>query len=77
MGLQITASQVRITSLPMKDYLSMAFNVSPQQIVGPDWIEEARFDVSANIPAGVSRDEFPAMLQELLRERFQMKKRRE
>jgi uncharacterized protein (TIGR03435 family) len=68
---------VRIASLLMKDYLAIAFNVSPTQIVGPDWIDEARYDVNATIPAGVSRDEFPTMLQELLRERFQMKERRE
>ncbi len=77
LGLRITSSQVRIASLLMKDYLAIAFNVSPKQIVGPDWIDEARFDVNATIPAGVSRDEFPTMLQELLRERFQMKERRE
>jgi uncharacterized protein (TIGR03435 family) len=77
LGLRITSSQVRIASLLMKDYLAIAFNVSPKQIVGPDWIDEARFDVNATIPAGVSRDEFPAMLQELLRERFQMKVHRE
>ena len=74
---RITSSQVRIASLLMKDYLAIAFNVSPKQIVGPDWIDETRFDVNATIPAGVSRDEFPVMLQELLRERFQMKAHRE
>jgi uncharacterized protein (TIGR03435 family) len=77
LGLRITSSQVRIASLSMKDYLAIAFNVSPKQIVGPDWFDETRFDINATIPAGVSRDEFPAMLQELLRERFEMKERRE
>jgi uncharacterized protein (TIGR03435 family) len=77
LGLRITSSQVRIASLLMKDYLAIAFNVSPKQIVGPDWLDEVRFDVNATIPAGVSRDEFPTMLQELLRERFQMKAHRE
>ena len=77
LALRITSSQVRIASLLMKDYLAIAFNVSPKQIVGPDWIDETRFDVNATIPAGVSRDEFPVMLQELLRERFQMKAHRE
>lgn len=77
LGLRITSSQVRMASLAMKDYLSIGFNVSPKQIVGPDWLDEARFDVNATIPAGVSRDAFPAMLQQLLRERFQMKEHRE
>lgn len=76
-GLRITGSQVRIASLPMKDYLSIAYNVAPQQVEGPEWIGEARFDVTANIPAGVSRDDVPAMLAGLLRDRFQLKMRRE
>src|SRR5688572_17399653 len=34
-GLRITSSQVRIASLLMKDYLAIAFNDSPKQIVAP------------------------------------------
>jgi uncharacterized protein (TIGR03435 family) len=77
LGVRITGSQIRIAALSMKDYLSYAFNVSPKQIEGPDWLAEARFDVTANIPAGVDRDKVPVMLQELLRERFELKIRRE
>jgi uncharacterized protein (TIGR03435 family) len=40
-------------------------------------MQEARFNVNATIPDGVSRDSVPAMLQALLHERFQMKMRRE
>jgi len=76
-GMRITRSHVAITSLTMADLLSVAFNVSGRQIAGPDWIQEARFNVSATIPGGVSRDDVPAMLQALLHERFQMKIRRE
>jgi len=77
LGVKITGSQVRIAALSMKDYLSYAFNVSPKQIAGPDWLAEARFDVTANLPAGADRDTVPVMLQELLRERFQLKIRKE
>ena len=77
LGVKIAGSQVRITALSMKDYLSYAFNVSPKQIAGPDWLAEARYDVTANMPAGVDRDKIPVMLQELLRERFQLEIRRE
>ena len=76
-GVRITSSQVRIGSLSMKDYLGIAFNVSGQQIVGPDWLAEARFDVAANIADGNTRDQLPAMVENLLRERFQLKVRRE
>jgi uncharacterized protein (TIGR03435 family) len=75
--MRITRSHVAITSLTMADLLSIAFNVSGRQIAGPDWIQEARFNINATIPGGVSRDDVPAMLQALLYERFQMKIRRE
>src|SRR5688572_22141083 len=59
-GMRITRSQVAITSLTMADLLSVAFSVSARQIAGPDWIQEARFNVNAVIPGGVSRDDVPA-----------------
>ena len=43
----------------------------PQQIEGPDWIGQPRFDVSATIPDGVPASQVPEMLQTLLAERFQ------
>jgi uncharacterized protein (TIGR03435 family) len=61
----------------MEDLLSFAFNVSGKQIAGPDWIRETRFDIVATIPAGVTPDDVPAMLQDLLRERFHLRVRRE
>jgi uncharacterized protein (TIGR03435 family) len=76
-SVRITPAQVGITSLTMEDLLAFAFNVSGKQIAGPDWIQEARFDVTAKLPAGASRDDVPAMLEDLLRERFQLKIRRE
>ena len=76
-GVRITRSQVQITSLTMKDYLAMAFNVAAKQIAGPDWLGEARFDITAKMPDGATRDELSSMLQALLTERFQMKIRRE
>jgi uncharacterized protein (TIGR03435 family) len=76
-GVRITRAQVRITSLTMKDYLAMAFDVAAKQIAGPDWLGEARFDVTAKMPDGATRDELAPMLQALLAERFQLKIRRE
>ena len=52
LGVRITSSQVRIASLLMKDYLSIAFNVSPTQIVGPDWIGEGALRRERHHPGG-------------------------
>jgi uncharacterized protein (TIGR03435 family) len=74
---QATGSQVRINAMSIKDCVVTAFGVRPQQIEGPDWIGQLRFDVVATIPDGVPVSEVPKMLQTLLAERFAMKVHRE
>jgi uncharacterized protein (TIGR03435 family) len=76
-GLRITGTQVRISFMSIKDYIGMAYSVRPNQISGPDWLAQQRFDIVATIPAGVSPAQVPAMLQALLADRFQMKVHRE
>jgi uncharacterized protein (TIGR03435 family) len=76
-GVHIDGSQVRIVGLPLKLYVGMAFGLKPQQIVGPDWLGQPRFDVAAKIPDGAPPRQVPQMLQALLAERFQMKSHRE
>jgi len=51
--------------------LSQAYQVS-----GPDSIND-RFDISAKLPAGSTRDQIPEMLQSFLTDRFQLKFHRE
>ena len=50
----------------------MAYRLRPQQISGPDSIATL-YDISATIPAGVTQDKVPEMLQALFADRFQMK----
>jgi uncharacterized protein (TIGR03435 family) len=76
-GFQATGSQVRVTAMSIKDYLGIAYRLRPQQIEGPEWIAQARFDVSATIPDGAPASQVPEMLQTLLAERFQLKLHRE
>jgi uncharacterized protein (TIGR03435 family) len=76
-GVHIDGSQVRIVGLPLKLYVGMAYGLKPQQIVGPDWLGQPRFDVAAKIPDGASPAQLPLMFQALLADRFQMKSHRE
>jgi uncharacterized protein (TIGR03435 family) len=76
-GLRITGAQVRIVSLSLKDYVGVAYQVKPSQVIAPEWAAQLRFDISGNIPADASRDDVPQMLQALLAERFQLKAHRE
>ena len=75
-GFQATGSQVRVTAMTLKDYLVIAYSLRPQQIEGPDWIGQQRWDVVATIPEG-GADNVLEMLQTLLAERFQLKLHRE
>jgi len=76
-GVHIDGSQVRIVGLPLKLYVGMAYGLKPQQIVGPDWLGQPRFDIAAKIPDGASAAQLPQMFQALLADRFQMKSHRE
>jgi uncharacterized protein (TIGR03435 family) len=75
-GFQATGSQVRVTAMTIKDYLGIAYSLRPQQIEGPDWIAQQRWDVVATIPEG-GADKVLEMLQTLLAERFQVKLHRQ
>jgi uncharacterized protein (TIGR03435 family) len=76
-GVRIAGSQVRVTAMSLKDYIGMAYGVRPQQIDGPDWLGQQRFDLAATIPAGGSAAQFSTMLVALLTDRFKMSVHRE
>jgi uncharacterized protein (TIGR03435 family) len=76
-GMRIAGSQVRLVAMSLKEYIVIAYGVKPQQIVGPDWLGQTRFDLAATIPAGGSAEQVPEMLRALLADRFQMTMHRE
>ena len=76
-GVHIAGPVVRIVALPLREYIAIAYSVRATQVIGPEWLAQTRFDVSANMPAGTSGDQFRPMLQALLADRFQIKLHRE
>jgi len=68
---------VTYQNITLLDCIRGAYRVRDFQIVGPDWMAQARFEISAKLPAGASADQIPEMLQALLAERFKLKIRRE
>ena len=72
-GLHIDGAQVSLTALSIKDIVAMSYRVRPNQITGPDWIANQRFNIAAKIPDGGSQNQVREMLQTLLADRFQMK----
>jgi uncharacterized protein (TIGR03435 family) len=76
-GLRISGAQARIAAMGLKDYITIAYNVRPQQVIGPDWMSNERFDVAGTIPAGNSPDQVGEMLQAMLTDRFKLAFHRE
>jgi uncharacterized protein (TIGR03435 family) len=57
--------------------LADAYPIHDYDFSGPDWLQSTRFDFSAKIPAGTTKEEFQTMLRNLFAERFKMTFHRE
>jgi len=60
------------SDVSLKLLLTAAYGVRPDQISGPVWLDSERYDVLAKPPAGATKDQVPAMLQNLLADRFRL-----
>ncbi|MEP7354647.1 MAG: TIGR03435 family protein [Acidobacteriota bacterium] len=72
-AIHVDGQQMRCVHFSLKEYIGIAYRLKMPQISGPDWIADARFDISATLPAGSTMNQFPDMLQALLAERFGLK----
>jgi uncharacterized protein (TIGR03435 family) len=50
--------------------LQRAYDVKRYQVSGPDWMSSERYEIVASLPPESTLDQFRAMLQKLLAERF-------
>ena len=76
-GVHIDGAQVTCVLLSLRDYIRAAYKVKDYQIIAPDWMAGARFDITAKVPEGTTQDQTGEMLKSLLADRFQMKFHRE
>lgn len=62
------------TNLSLRRLIAIAYRMrlptDRDRIVGPSWIDDARFDINARTPAGTRSEQIPDMLRALLAERF-------
>jgi uncharacterized protein (TIGR03435 family) len=56
--------------LTLRVLLTLAYSVQPDQVSGPSWIDDTRYDIAAKVPPGVTKQQVNVMLQNLLAERF-------
>jgi uncharacterized protein (TIGR03435 family) len=70
-------TRIAYSNIMLKRLLIGAYDVRSDQIVGPDWLDIQRFDIAATLPEGATREQFQAMLRNLLETRFRMTIHRE
>ena len=58
-------------------FVSNAFDLARYELSAPDWMESVRFDMSAKIPEGTTKEQFRLMMQNFLAERFKLAYHRE
>jgi uncharacterized protein (TIGR03435 family) len=76
-GMSVDAGMVRYTNISLKQCICTAYRVRDFQIEGPEWINDARFEITAKLAAGAPQSQIPEMLRGLLAERFKLSLRRE
>lgn len=67
-----TKGQVVMVNQSLRRLIERAYNVKPFQVVGPEWLENVRFDITAKYPEDTKNSDRPAMLKTLLEDRFKL-----
>ena len=62
--------QITWSYATLMDMLMTAYDVKTFQINGPSWISSERYNVIAKVPEKTTKEQVPAMWQQLLAERF-------
>jgi uncharacterized protein (TIGR03435 family) len=64
--------QITYSNVNLHNVLMQAYDVKEFQISGPGWLATERYDITAKVPAGTTKEQFRLMLQNLLAERFKV-----
>ena len=58
------------SNVTLLSLLVQAFHMQGHAIVAPEWLRTTRYEISASVPPGTTREDVPLMIQRLLAERF-------
>jgi uncharacterized protein (TIGR03435 family) len=64
--------QMNFWNISIGDLVQNAYNVKNFQISGPDWLWSERFDITAKVPSGATKEQGRAMMQNMLAQRFRL-----
>jgi uncharacterized protein (TIGR03435 family) len=57
-------------SLSLRDLMMVAYKMHSDQIIGPSWMQDTKFEIRARVPHGATFEQVRVMLQNLIVERF-------
>ncbi len=60
------------SNIDLHSLIALAFEVHADRVIGPGWMAEDYFSISAKLPSGATKADTPAMLRKLLADRFQL-----
>src|SRR3954468_7195263 len=69
--------RIDYVNVSLRDLVRQAYDVKDYQVVAPDWMNSARFDVQAKLPPDTPKEVRAVMMQALLAERFGLKTHKE
>jgi len=72
-GKREDGAQAHYNRASLRGLIMTAYDLKTYQVIGPDWLGTARFDIDAKLPPGAARTQVPQMLQSLLADRFGLK----
>ena len=76
-GFSGDSDRIRYHGVTLKALLARAYNVNPDLVSGPGWLDSERFTIEARLPPDTNPDQVKLMLQRLLTERFGIRLHRE
>jgi uncharacterized protein (TIGR03435 family) len=62
----------RCVNFSLSNLINVAYGLGANQLSAPDWMSATMFDIDARVPEGATHDQFRAMLQNLLADRFKL-----
>ena len=70
--IELDDAQAVYRAAPLSLLIQAAYRLPQDQIAGPGWMGELRFNVTGKLSAGAGKDQAPEMLQAMLAERFKL-----
>jgi uncharacterized protein (TIGR03435 family) len=70
-------SRWRCVNMSLSNIVHNAFELRTAELSAPEWMGDVRFDITAKVPDGATREQFREMMVNMLRERFGLKYHRE